>query len=70
MGRKPDIRFIEMPDALRGRYQYATQASIDKLRASGYDRPVTPLEDGIADYVRGYLIPGIALGDEVPVLSK
>ncbi len=33
MGRKPDIRFIEMPEALRGRYQYATQATIDKLRA-------------------------------------
>lgn len=66
MGRKPDIRFIEMPEVLRGRYQYATQASIDKIRSTGYDRPITSLEDGIADYVRGYLIPGHALGDEPP----
>ena len=69
MGRKPDIRFIEMPEALRGRYQYATQATIDKLRGAGYDRPITSLEDGIADYVRGYLIPGQLLqaADFVPV---
>ena len=64
MGRKPDIRFIEMPETLRGRYQYATQATIDKLIATGYERPITSLEAGIADYVRGYLIPGVGLGDE------
>jgi len=67
MGRKPDVRFIEMPEILRGRYQYATQASIEKLRASGYDKPITSLEDGIRDYVQGYLVPERALGDEVPV---
>jgi ADP-L-glycero-D-manno-heptose 6-epimerase len=64
LGRPPRIEFIEMPEALRGRYQYATEASIDRLRGSGYDRPITRLEDGIADYVRGYLVPGLRLGEE------
>jgi ADP-L-glycero-D-manno-heptose 6-epimerase len=64
MGRKPQIRFIEMPEALRPRYQYATCASIGRLLASGYDRPIASLEDGITDYVREYLMPGRALGEE------
>lgn len=64
MGKKPQIRFIDMPETLRPRYQYATRASIDRLLAAGYDRPITSLEDGINDYVRGYLQPGHALGDE------
>lgn len=64
MNLRPQIRFIDMPETLRPRYQYATRASIDKLLASGYDRPITSLEDGIADYVRGYLTPGRCLGEE------
>ena len=55
MGREPNIRFIDMPEALRGKYQYHTQADLTKLRAAGYDRPFTPLEEGIADYVQNYL---------------
>ena len=71
LGRPPRIEFIEMPEALRGRYQYATEASIDRLYASGYERSITSLEDGIADYVRGYLVPGLRLGEvaAAPVLS-
>ena len=64
LGRPPAIRFIEMPEALRGRYQYATQASIERLRGTGYDRAPTRLEDGIADYVKTYLVPNAPLGDE------
>ena len=55
MGRKPNIRFIDMPEHLRGKYQYHTQADLTKLRAAGYDRPFTSLEDGIADYVQNFL---------------
>ena len=61
----PKIEFIEMPEVLRGRYQYATQASIERLRAADYDKPITRLEDGISDYVRTYLIPERPLGDEL-----
>jgi ADP-L-glycero-D-manno-heptose 6-epimerase len=64
MEKKPQIRFVEMPETLRPRYQYATRASIERLLESGYDRPITSLEDGISDYVRAYLQPGRALGEE------
>jgi ADP-L-glycero-D-manno-heptose 6-epimerase len=63
LGREPRIEFIEMPEALRAKYQYFTQADISKLRASGYDRPVTPLKDAVGDYVRNYLVPDKRLGD-------
>jgi ADP-L-glycero-D-manno-heptose 6-epimerase len=55
MGRPPNIQFIEMPEALRGKYQYFTQAETAKLRRSGYARPFTRLEDGVRDYVTNYL---------------
>jgi ADP-L-glycero-D-manno-heptose 6-epimerase len=52
------IEFIEMPLHLRGKYQYYTCARIERLRAVGYDRPVTPLGDAVTDYVTNYLVPG------------
>jgi len=55
MGRDPHIDYIEMPDNLRGKYQYHTQADTTKLRAAGYDKPFTSLEDGVSDYVRSWL---------------
>jgi ADP-L-glycero-D-manno-heptose 6-epimerase len=64
LDREPKIEFIEMPEVLRGKYQYFTQADIGKLRAAGYADAVTPLVDAVADYIRGYVIPGRALGDE------
>lgn len=63
LGREPQIDFIPMPEALRGKYQYYTRADIGKLRASGYARPVTPLAEAVRDYVQGYLVPGRRLGD-------
>ena len=51
------IEFIEMPESLRGKYQYSTLAAVDRLRASGYDRPITPLADAVRDYVGRYLVP-------------
>jgi ADP-L-glycero-D-manno-heptose 6-epimerase len=55
MDKEPDIGFIEMPETIRDKYQYFTQADMDKLRAAGYDAPFTSLEDGAADYVKNYL---------------
>jgi ADP-L-glycero-D-manno-heptose 6-epimerase len=63
LGREPRIEFIDMPEALRAKYQYYTKADISKLRASGYDRAITPLADAVADYVGNYLVPGKRLGD-------
>ncbi len=47
--------FVPMPEHLRGRYQYFTQAEMGKLRAAGYDAPFHGLEKGVADYVLNYL---------------
>lgn len=55
LDRKPKIEFIEMPETIRDKYQYFTQADISKLRAAGYRDKVTSLEDAVADYVRNYL---------------
>ena len=56
-GKKPNIEFVEMPEELRGKYQYFTEAASGKLRAAGYDKPFTTLEDGVRDYVTTYLAP-------------
>jgi ADP-L-glycero-D-manno-heptose 6-epimerase len=57
LGVPERIEFIEMPAQLRGKYQYYTCARMDRLRATGYDRPVTPLADAVGDYVTNYLLP-------------
>ncbi|MGA0600541.1 ADP-glyceromanno-heptose 6-epimerase [Caulobacter sp. KR2-114] len=49
-GRDPDIEYVDMPPALQGRYQYFTEARMDRLRAAGYTAAFTGLEKGIADY--------------------
>lgn len=54
VGRKPQIEYMEMPESLRPRYQYFTQADVRKLRDRGFKRPFTELEAAIADYA-GYL---------------
>ena len=61
--KDPQIEFIEMPEALRGKYQYYTKADISKLRATGYDRPMTPLAESVRDYVQTALVPDKRLGD-------
>ncbi|HEX3469427.1 MAG TPA: ADP-glyceromanno-heptose 6-epimerase [Candidatus Elarobacter sp.] len=64
LGRPPRIVYVDMPEVLRGKYQYRTVATIDRLRAAGWDAPMTSLEDGVADYVRNYLVTGTVLGNE------
>ena len=61
MGLERKIRFIEMPVELRGKYQYFTQAKMDKLREAGYREELWTLEEGILDYVRNYLGEGDAV---------
>jgi len=55
LNRPVDVEFIEMPEALRGRYQYFTQAEMGKLKAAGLDLPFAGLNDGVGDYVAGHL---------------
>jgi len=65
--REPQIEYIPMPEQLRAKYQYFTQAEIWKLRGSGYTRAITPLAEAVRDYVRSYLMAGKHLGDEPAV---
>lgn len=58
MDRPPQVTFIDIPADLRENYQYFTQAEMTKLRLAGYDTPFTQLEQGVADYVHNYLLPG------------
>ena len=51
MGISPEITYVDMPEAIQGRYQYFTEARMDRLRQAGYHAPFTSLEDGVADYV-------------------
>ncbi len=55
LGREPEIEYIPTPEAIRDKYQYYTQANMDRVRALGYDKPFTSLEDGVAKYVKDYL---------------
>ncbi len=55
LGQEPRLRFVEMPQALRARYQYFTQAEMGKLRARGYKTYGTPLEEGVSAYVQRFL---------------
>jgi ADP-L-glycero-D-manno-heptose 6-epimerase len=64
LDRPPQIEFIEMPPELRAKYQYWTEASIDRLRAAGYGQPISDLTDAVRDYVTQYLLTGQHLGDE------
>jgi ADP-L-glycero-D-manno-heptose 6-epimerase len=54
-GREARIEFTDMPAALRGKYQYFTEARMDRLRTAGWNAPSTSLEAGVADYVGGFL---------------
>ena len=55
MGRPERLEFIDMPEPLRARYQYYTQASLDRLRAAGCPIQPTPLEEGVRRYVQDHL---------------
>ena len=52
---KPNIRYIDMPENLIGKYQYYTKADMSKLRDAGYTQPFADVEEGVSDYVQNYL---------------
>ncbi len=64
LNRKPSIEYIDMPEELRGKYQYFTECNMAKLQSAGYLEAPTPLESAIKDYVINYLLPDDHLGDE------
>ena len=64
LGRESRIEYIDMPESLREKYQYFTQADIGKLRETGFEKAITPLAEAVKDYITHYLIPDRRLGDD------
>lgn len=54
-GMSPKINYFDMPESLRAKYQYFTEADMNKLRMAGYKKEFTSLEDGVKDYVQNYM---------------
>jgi len=55
LNKKVKVKYIPMPEDMRSRYQYFTEANIAKLKGAGYTKDFPPLEDTISDYVNNYL---------------
>ena len=55
LGMEPNIRYIDMPDKLKRKYQYYTKAGMEKLRQAGYTQSFANLEQGATDYVQNHL---------------
>ncbi|TYO66484.1 ADP-glyceromanno-heptose 6-epimerase [Bradyrhizobium hipponense] len=55
LGSEPNIEYIDMPEAIRGSYQYFTQSKVDRLHRAGYNGGFTTLEDAVKAYVGDYL---------------
>ncbi|MCC5928046.1 MAG: ADP-glyceromanno-heptose 6-epimerase [Cyclobacteriaceae bacterium] len=55
MGIEENIEYIDIPEDIRDKYQYFTEANMLKMRNAGYEEPFTDLESGIQDYVKNYL---------------
>jgi ADP-L-glycero-D-manno-heptose 6-epimerase len=53
--KKPKIEFVDTPESIREKYQYFTQADMNRLRGLGYEKPFTTLEAGVGEYVSAYL---------------
>lgn len=62
MNKKAEIEYFEMPEHLRDKYQYFTEAKTDKIKKAGYSKPQLSLEEGVTDYVQNYLLKDRFLG--------
>ena len=62
LGQESNITYVPMPEHLKGKYQYHTEATMGKIRAAGYERPFSVLEDSVRDYVTNHLVTGKHLG--------
>jgi ADP-L-glycero-D-manno-heptose 6-epimerase len=55
LGTSPNIQYIDMPEQIRGSYQYFTQSDVGRLQRAGYNGGFTALEDAVETYVKGFL---------------
>lgn len=52
-----NIEYIDLPEYLADKYQYFTEAKLDKIKKAGYTKNISSLEEGVTDYVKNYLVP-------------
>lgn len=64
LDKQPNISYVDLPQHLAAKYQYFTEANLDKIKKAGYSDPIGTLEHGITDYIKNYLVKGCYLGDE------
>ncbi len=62
VGKPVKIEYIDLPENLREKYQYFTEADLSKIKSAGYNKQTTTLEDGVNDYVKNYLLKSLYLG--------
>jgi ADP-L-glycero-D-manno-heptose 6-epimerase len=62
MNKPTNIEYIDLPKHLENKYQYFTEAKIEKVKKAGYNTSITRLEDGVTDYVKNYLLTKLYLG--------
>ena len=62
LNKKNNIEYIDLPEHLKEKYQYFTEANINKIKKAGFTSPISSLEDGVADYVKNYLLGNQFLG--------
>jgi len=62
LNKQINIEYIDLPEHLREKYQYFTEAKMDNIKKAGYNIPIKGLEDGVADYVKNYLLGNQFLG--------
>jgi ADP-L-glycero-D-manno-heptose 6-epimerase len=55
LGTAPNIQYVDMPEQIRGSYQYFTQSEVDRLQRAGYNGGFTALEDAVETYVKRFL---------------
>ena len=62
MGKPVNIEYIDLPEHLAEKYQYFTEAKLDKIKKAGYAQKPSSLEEGVTEYVKNYLLPNNYLG--------
>ncbi len=62
VGKPVNIEFIDMPEDIREKYQYFTEARLNKLKNAGYTKPIMNVRDGVTDYVKNYLLKDFYFG--------
>ena len=56
------IEYVDMPEHLRDKYQYFTEANMKKIKKADYTSPISSLEEGVTDYIKNYLLSKVYLG--------